>query len=362
MFIKSLSIFKEKSVLYTIVNFVSLYVFISSIKLFDFGLYHFILIHVFTSSSLIIGLYLKPAYGKIFDIVVVPFMILALFHIHFFSLLIAILIGLNVPRSLVETMNSMGFEERGVKSAIVLFTIYSIISALSLFMRSLHDSILILAALKFLSFIFAIRKSEGQIHEDYVKSSPIIKLSFLTLWFVFIFIDALSTKILVLLGGAPTIFHNIVMIIGLISIIIIGIYIDRFGRKIILLASYVYLGIIYAIVSITEKISLIILEGIVWGPLTLLFLMVIWGDICSIKERNIFVTLSIIIVLLNRTMIVLFPTIIGLQQLFSFISLFLFVSAFIILLTPETLPESIRRKRELSSYIRKVKKIKEKYA
>ncbi|MEM4706416.1 MAG: hypothetical protein QXW27_02615, partial [Candidatus Methanomethylicaceae archaeon] len=79
-------------------------------------------------------------------------------------------------------------------------------------------------------------------------------------------------------------------------------------------------------------------------------------------ERNIFVTLSIIIVLINRLIVTFIPIItIELQQLFSFISLFLFISAFIILLIPETLPENVRRKRELSSYIKKVKKIKEKY-
>lgn len=361
MYIKNLLIIKEKSVLYAITNFVSLYIFISNVRLPDFGLYYFIFAHILTSFSLFIGLFLKSTYRKIFDIMVVPFMILALFDLHILLIPIAMFLGVNVSKSLVEVMNSMGFEERGIRSAIVLFTIYLIIIGLSFFTRNLYNVMLILAILKLLSFIFGVKKSENKIREDYVKSSSIIKLNFLMLWLIFTFIDSFSTKILIFLGEAPIIFHSMVMIIGLFFIIISGLYVDRFGRKIILLFSYVYLGVIYAIVSITEMISIIILEGIVWGSLTLLFLMVIWGDVCSIKERGIFVTLSIIIVLMNRALIVFVPTIVGLQQLFSFISLFLFLSAFIILLTPETLPESIRRKKELSSYIRKVKKIKEKY-
>ncbi|MCX8169766.1 MAG: hypothetical protein N3D72_01615, partial [Candidatus Methanomethyliaceae archaeon] len=88
---------------------------------------------------------------------------------------------------------------------------------------------------------------------------------------------------------------------------------------------------------------------------------VIWGDICHPKERTIFVSLSLAIILMNRLLMVIIPPFVELQQLFSFISFFLFLSAFIIMLLPETLPESIRREKELLLYIKRAKKIKEKY-
>ncbi|MEM1753150.1 MAG: hypothetical protein QXW21_02545 [Candidatus Methanomethylicaceae archaeon] len=273
------------------------------------------------------------------------------------------LLGIILPEALTNVINKTKFENRGIKCAIIFITMYSLTFFLYQFSRSLYDVIFMLITLKFFSLIFGLKTHKPLVFEDYIKSKLSTKFSFLLLWFVFMFIDHFSSKIFSKFFPIEFLIRlqTLILLIGLVFTMVGGFLIDRFGRKSSLLLSYVYLGIVYAIVTIIGRIEFIILEGLVWGILTLLFTMVIWGDLCNPRERIFYIALSIIIILINRIIIILIPPIIEIQQLFSFISLFLFISAFIILLIPETLPENVRRKRELSSYIKKVKKIKEKY-
>lgn len=350
---------KYRSSIYSILNIVALYLFISSIKLDDLGANYFFTINLTASISILMGALFQSINRRILDFLTILFIIAAFFSFHFALLMISAFIGLNTSRSLAEIINRTRFDNRGFNSAIVVFIIYLIIIISFIFIRNFYDVLLLLFVLKLLSFIIDTKNNE--VYEDYVRSRLLVKISFLVIWFVFIFIDTFSTHILLTLGGATSIIHNISILISLIFMIIGGYYIDRFGRKTLLLFSYVYLGVIYAFVSITEFIEIVVLEGLVWGILTLLFLMVIWGDLCSSKERPIFIALSLAIVLIDRMIMVVIPPIITIQQLFSFISLFLFLSAFIILILPETLPESLKKRRELCSYIKKAKKIKEEY-
>jgi hypothetical protein len=109
------------------------------------------------------------------------------------------------------------------------------------------------------------------------------------------------------------------------------------------------------------------LDGIAWGMLTVLFLLMLWGDICKPSKRTIWMAASLSIAILTYPGVIVAPHILSLlgsisqSDLFPITSFFLFIAVVIILYLPETLPEKIIQKKELEDYIHMAKKVKAKY-
>lgn len=138
---------------------------------------------------------------------------------------------------------------------------------------------------------------------------------------------------------------------------------DEKGRKKLLLFCYAYLGLEYAMISLSggELIRSTFLDGIAWGILTVYFLMVLTGDIIFPKMRAFFVSIMLTLSIIGQYLLQIFYIEIGVQidQIFPLTVLFLFIAAVIVLILPETLPDRVMRKKELQDYIQKAKKIKE---
>ncbi|MDH7556919.1 MAG: hypothetical protein QHG94_08315, partial [Candidatus Methanosuratincola sp.] len=108
------------------------------------------------------------------------------------------------------------------------------------------------------------------------------------------------------------------------------------------------------------------IDGIAWGMLSTLFLLVIWGDIGSNRTRPIYTATALTIGIAS----IYFKNIISslgfrydLSQAFPLTSIFLFLSVVITsFLLPETLPGKVIQSKELRDYIETAKKIREKYA
>jgi MFS family permease len=156
-------------------------------------------------------------------------------------------------------------------------------------------------------------------------------------------------------------------VIGLVTIFLGGILMDIYGRKKLMMFSFAYLGATYAIMSVSRGslFFFTVLDGIAWGMLTVMFLLVIWGDVCKPANRAIWIALSLSSTMITTPLKLIVPHIFAIYKIstdvFPIASLFLFIAVVIIQYLPETLPDKIIQKKELDDYINMAKKVKEKY-
>jgi len=148
-----------------------------------------------------------------------------------------------------------------------------------------------------------------------------------------------------------------------------GVIADVIGRKRVVIAGFVMLGIEYAALSIfsDSPVTLYLfltLDGITWGLFVSVFFMAIWGDLGGNYEKEKYYTLGGLPFLLASFLSILikpYASVISPTAAFSFASFFLFLAVIPLMYAPETLPEKKIRERELKGYIDKAKKVKEKY-
>lgn len=149
-----------------------------------------------------------------------------------------------------------------------------------------------------------------------------------------------------------------------------GVVADIVGRKRVVIAGFVMLGIEYAAMSAFSNLPatlylFLILDGITWGLFVSIFFTVIWGDLGENHEKEKYYTLGGLPFLLAGFLSILiepYTSAISTTAAFSFASFFLFLAVIPLMYAPETLPEKQIKERELKSYIEKAKKAKEKYA
>ena len=149
-----------------------------------------------------------------------------------------------------------------------------------------------------------------------------------------------------------------------------GVAADIVGRKRVVIAGFVMLGIEYAALSVfsNSPVALYLfltLDGITWGLFVSVFFMAIWGDLGENHEKEKYYALGGLPYLLANFLYVLikpYASDISTTVAFSFASFFLFLAVIPLMYAPETLPEKTMKERELKNYIKKAKKAKEKYA
>ena len=156
-------------------------------------------------------------------------------------------------------------------------------------------------------------------------------------------------------------FVGIVAIVG-------GVIADIAGRKRVVIAGFVMLGIEYAALSVfsNSPVALYLFltfDGITWGLFASVFLTVIWGDLGENYEKEKYYALGGFPYLVASFLSVLikpYASVISTTTAFSFASFFLFLAVLPLMYAPETLPEKRIRERELKQYIEKAKRIREK--
>jgi MFS family permease len=149
-----------------------------------------------------------------------------------------------------------------------------------------------------------------------------------------------------------------------------GVIADITGRKRVVIAGFIMLGIEYAALSAFSYSSaalylFLTLDGITWGLLFSVFFMALWGDLGENYEKEKYYALGGLPYLLSNFLYILIKTyVLDIPPVaaFSFASFFLFLAVIPLMYAPETLPEKTIKDRELKSYIEKAKKVKEKHA
>jgi len=109
-----------------------------------------------------------------------------------------------------------------------------------------------------------------------------------------------------------------------------------------------------------------VMNGISWGILYVLFVVTIWGDISHGAPSDKFYALGVspffISKMLQLTINSQIVAAIPISAIFSFTALFLFLAVLPLIYAPETLPEKVIKQIELNSYLEHAQKVKEKYA
>lgn len=279
--------------------------------------------------------------------------------------------GFCLPNAISAFLSVTDFDNRGSACGIFTFLTFILIIILSIFMvpESAIPTITALLALKLVSLPLSYKiKPMGFSSEEqvYIKTSYRTISAFMIVWIIF----TVTEVVVGIIGGqqlptsAAPLISTESYLIGLLAMLIGGIFMDSYGRKRILIFAFAYLGLNYAVISVTQFYQLTVIDGLAWGILTVLLLLVLWGDLCEPTRRTISIVIAITITYSNQILIHVLQPIIMTQemsQIFPLTAIFLFIAVVIILILPETIPERFLQKKELDNYIQQVKKVSEKY-
>jgi MFS family permease len=297
-----------------------------------------------------------------------------------FALFLGASIGIGLPSCLSHFADSTSVENRGFVGGIIWsavgFTV--LIFAFLINMLGQWEAIIALTIWRLfggIGFLVLSRKhkklgvQKSPSYLELIRKREI--LLYLFPWMMFSIINFAEVPLLERVFGADFVFVQIVeyAIAGIVAVIG-GVIADIAGRKRVVIAGFVMLGIEYAAMSAFSNSPAILylflaLDGTTWGLLFSVFFMAIWGDLGENYEKEKYYTLGGLPFLLAGFLPILirfYASDISTTAAFSLASFFLFVAVLPLMYAPETLPEKTVKDRELKSYIEKAKKAKEKYA
>jgi MFS family permease len=322
-------------------------------------------------------LYIWMILGIVISSVFVPINNFTVIHILFFCILLGISFGLGMPSCLAYFTDYTPIENRGRISGTIFLTtnLSAPLLVMALNMFGLISNLIFLAVWRGLGLLVFFLKPEKNSASEKKKDISFISvlhdksfLLYFIAWLMFCLIDRFERPVLANLLGD---FYYLMIgpIIGSFFALIAGVLSDRVGRKRVVLYGFVTLGIAYAVIGIAPATLFswyffLTIESIATGILWVTFILILWGDLSqfstgekyyAIGEAPYFLTF--IIQLLSIPYVALVPT----YAAFSLASFFLFAAVLPLVYAPETLPEKKIRLRQLTKYLEKAKKVKEKY-
>jgi hypothetical protein len=294
------------------------------------------------------------------------------------SLFLGVSVGIGLPSCLAYFTDSTVVENRGLLGGIAW-----VVSSLSVFflgiilnMLSLSSEVLALTIWRGLGFIVLLflmkneKPEEVQAIPSYasiLRSRPVILC--LVPWIMFCILNWTEAPLLENLFGD---FYNLSVLVGTaisgVSALVSGLFADIMGRKRLIMTGFVMLGIEYAALSLLSEMRVswylyVVLDGVTWGMFSVVFFMVLWGDLAGNMKREKYYVVGGLPYLLGSFLSILIQPLakfVSVTTAFSLASFFLFLAVLPLMYAPETLPEKKLKERELKGYIEKAKKIKEK--
>jgi MFS family permease len=290
------------------------------------------------------------------------------------SLFQGISIGLGLPSALAYFADLTRFETRGRLggitygvSAIAMFVLlysWSLLgSAVSLFVLPIWRG------LGLVLFMFFMRGVKFENSQSTPSNSSILGdrrlILYLIPWIMFCLVNWIEAPIVENIFGD---FYSFVIsaefAVSAIFALIGGIFADLVGRKRGIIAGFILLGTEYAVLSLVPEMLFshylyLILDGVSWGMFSVVFFMVLWGDLAENNRKEKYYVIGGLPYLLSNFLSVLVkPYIesINVSTAFSVASFFLFLAVLPLVYAPETLPEKKIKERELKNYIEKAQK------
>jgi hypothetical protein len=301
-------------------------------------------------------------------------------HLFFASVALGFAFGIGLPSCLAFFADMTNFENRGSLSGVVFLISSLIVAIIAIILSGTDFKITALVAglwrvVGLILFVLLTPKKEDKakahVHTSF--SSVFENRQFLLYfipWCAFSLIEWFESPIRMnVFGEFATLAEIMGVALGGISAAVWGIFSDRVGRKIIVLYSFVSIGIAYATLSIMPTNILVwwffaVIDAVAFGPIYIMFILTIWGDLSRQSERQKYYAIGTIPFFLAGILeLVVRPYVASIrpEAAFSLASFFLFIAVIPLLFAPETLPEKTIKERELKDYIEKAKKVKEKY-
>lgn len=229
--------------------------------------------------------------------------------------------------------------------------------------------------LGFVAFVAVSKKSERIIEASHPATyRSILKrrevILYLLPWIMLSLVNFTEAPILENLFGDFTVIVTAVefALIGLFALVG-GVLADIVGRKRVIITGFVMLGIGYAVLSFSSELPFFrylytACDGIAWGMFSSVFLIALWGDLALDGQKEKYYVLGGLPFLLASLLSIIvkpYVEFIGTVASFSLASFFLFLAVLPLMYAPETLPEKRIKEIELSDYLEKAKKVREKY-
>jgi MFS family permease len=296
-----------------------------------------------------------------------------------FSLGVSIMVGL--PSCLGYFADSTAIGDRGMVAGIIWSAVGFGTLAVGFVINSigLWDSIIVLSMWRLIGCgIFAALKKQGK--DNGPRRAPgYLELArkrevwlYLFPWIMFCIVNWAEQPMLNTVFGPD--FYTVVKLyewalVGVFAIIG-GFAADVIGRKRVVIAGFIMLGLEYAVLSLFSTLQVawslfLILDGTTWGLFASVFFTALWGDLAENYEKEKYYALGGLPYLLAGFLPIAigqYPVQVTAVESFSLASFFLFASVIPLMYAPETLPEKKMKERELKIYIEKAQRVKQKYA
>ncbi len=286
-------------------------------------------------------------------------------------------IGIGLPSCLAYFADSTAFENRGLIGGMI-WSIVGFTVLIFAFLSTIAGQWEFIATLTIwrcsgcLGFIALSREHQIVTPQKSLSYLEIIRkreiLLYLFPWLMFCVINFAETAILnEVFGNFDLLSISEFAIIGVVATIA-GFFADRVGRKRIVIAGFIMLGIEYAALTFFANDAAmylyLVLDGVTWGFLFSVFFMAIWGDLGENYNKDKYYALGGLPFLLAGFLPILIEPHVDKSYAtaaFSLASFFLFLAVLPLMYAPETLPEKKIKERELKGYLEKAKKEAEKY-
>ncbi len=296
-----------------------------------------------------------------------------------FSLLLGLTFGLGMPSCMGYFAEHTDTERRGRLGGLVFLAIglgtFLLLSTLIPF-ASLTVELAILAgwrAFGLISFMILSRKDKAARTVRRYSYFSIFRrrslMLYLIPWIMFCLVDSMARLLFppeivlsqFIAGSAITGF----------SALVGGLFSDLVGRKPVVIAGFILLGVSYAILGISGAPTdwsfwysvYTVVGSIAGGTFGAVFLMTVWGDLAEHVDTEKYYAIGGLPYLLSGYFGLLAEGYLKISSYatFSFASFFLFVAIYPLWLAPETLPQKVVQKRLIQEYVKNAEKVKRKF-
>jgi len=302
---------------------------------------------------------------------------LAVAQLSLIYIALGISFGLGMPSSLAYLADHTMTENRGTVSALIFLAAnLSVLPLGVLFTKlDLMSILAILAAWRALGLVaFATLKPKEAALENEQKRIPLTSVFsdrhfslYLLPWVMFLLVDVFE-KGLLQDFVKPEILSLMLIVEPVASVffsMLAGLFMDKIGRKRMVIYGFVTLGLGYAMVGLAPTESLawyiyMVVDGAAWGILLTIFLLTLWGDLSQPKSREKYYAVGIFPFLARNVIPFAFVTVISTipaSAAFSLASFFLFLAVLPLMYAPETLPEKKMELRRLKDYVERAKRL-----
>jgi MFS family permease len=289
-------------------------------------------------------------------------------------------VGIGLPSCLSYFADSTAIEKRGFVGGIIWSIVGFTVLLFALLMTTFGQwaTIVALTIWRLLGgagFSVGSRKQKMISKEKALSYLKLIRkreiLLYIFPWIMFCIINFAEAPILYSVFPDEFAFINVLeyAIVGFVAPIA-GFFADLVGRKRIVIAGFIMIGIEYAALSVfylnpAAMYLYLVLDGVTWGLLFSVFFMAIWGDLGEHYDKAKYYALGGLPFLLAGFLPALIEPIVTpdlAAAAFSFASFFLFLAVLPLMYAPETLPEKTIKDREIKNYLEKAQKEASKYS